>query len=299
MSHNEVLVRGNLWYTPEVEPKAIMVIAHGMAEHILRYEAFVEFLLAEQIFVYGHSHRGHGETATAIDQLGYIGTDGWNRMVMDFNSVLEIARNDYPSKPIFLLGHSMGSYIVRDWMTRGLGSVEGIILSGTGYPSKLELKGGNILAKLEIMFKGKDEPSKRLDQMSFGKFNKGVQNPKTPFDWLSRDEAIVKEYIDSPYCGQIHPSSFFRDMSAGLLHILYQSAPTLEIKCPLLIMSGEADPVGDYVKGVMKSVNAYKSAGFKVTPKLYPGGRHEMLNEINREEVFSSLLKWINEVLKK
>jgi alpha-beta hydrolase superfamily lysophospholipase len=299
MSHEEVLIRGQHWHTPDTEPKAVVVIAHGMAEHILRYDTFAEFLLANQIFVYGHSHRGHGETVTSLDALGYIGTDGWNRMADDLETVLQIARKAYPNKPLIIFGHSMGSYVTRGWMTRSFATVDGVILSGTGFPSKVELEGGQLIAKLELLFKGKDVPSKRLDKLSFGKFNKGVQNPKTPFDWLSRDEVMVKEYIDSPFCGQIHPSSFFRDMSAGLISTLYSTHHTFNPVYPLYIISGEADPVGGYVKGVMKTASYYKTAGFKVTTKLFPEGRHEMLNEINRQDVYQSILKWINEVVKK
>lgn len=295
MSHQEVVVRGHKWHNPELEPVGIVVISHGMAEHILRYEPFAEFLLDHRFVVYGHSHRGHGETAQSIDGLGYLGTDGWNRMVADLETVIAMARSEYPQKPITIFAHSMGSYVARDWMTRGYRAVSGIILSGTGYPSKIDLQIGLLLANLELTISRRDRPSKMLDKLSFGKFNARIENPKTPFDWLSRDEAIVKAYIESPYCGQIHPSGFFVEMAEALLRILYGKADGLRPEYPIFVLSGEADPVGGYVKGVMKVVNQYKNAGFKVATRLFPEGRHEMLNEINRQEVQASILKWLED----
>lgn len=293
-SFNEVQVKGYCWSNPETKPRGILILSHGMAESILRYDQFAEFLVKSNIFVYGHSHRGHFETAGSQERLGYLGENGWSKMVSDLNQVVEMAKNAYPGVPVYLMGHSMGSFVTRDYLIEHSTSLDGVILSGTGYPAKFELSAGAAVAKMELFFKREDKPSKLLNSMSFGSYNKKIDPLYTEFDWLSRDKAMVQAYIDSPWCGQLHPTSFFADMASNLVRILYQPTFKTLKPLPMLVMSGDCDPVGQYGKGVIKTADYYKNLNFKVTTTLYKDGRHEMLNELNREAVAQDILDWLN-----
>lgn len=293
-SFNELKLKGYHWHSQSAEnkPLGIVVIAHGMAEIILRYEAFADYLVSNGFTVYGYSHRGHFETAGSFDRLGYLGENGWAKMAEDLSNVIAYAEGENQGVPTFIFGHSMGSYVTRTYMVDHPDSVKGIVLSGTGFPAKLELQAGGIIAKLEKNLKGKDMPSKMLDKMSFGAFNKPFAPNQTAFDWLSTDMAQVKLYIDNPWCGQLHPSSFFEDMAKNLVRVLYKEVPKPKHVIPMLVMSGALDPVGQMGVGVKKAADFYKNAGYNVELKLYENGRHEMLNEVNRADVFKDVKDW-------
>ncbi|MCK8060152.1 MULTISPECIES: alpha/beta fold hydrolase [unclassified Fusibacter] len=294
-SFNEVKLEGHKWYSEDSQPRAIIVLSHGMAESILRYEAFAQFLVDNQFVVYGHSHRGHGQLAAAAGKLGYIGEDGWNKMVEDLKTVVDMAAKDFPGLPKVVYGHSMGSYVARAFLKKYEHEADAIVFSGTGFPSKMELIGAGTIAKIESVFNLKDEPSKRLDKLSFGKFNAQIKDPRTPFDWLSTVEEEVDKYIENPLCGQIHPTSFFVNFIDGLYHLLYKNKPVFnEPQIPVLVLSGSNDPCGECETGVMKTGEYYKNLGFDTEILLYPKGRHEMLNEANRGEVYEDVIAWIN-----
>ncbi len=291
-SFEEVTVKGYVW-KGEQAPIGVMILAHGMAETILRYDAFATYLAAQGIVVYGYSHRGHFETAGSLERLGYLGKEGWSKMAEDLNTVVNRAKAEVPNVPVCIFGHSMGSYVTRTYLVSHPSDVDKVILSGTGYPQKLELQAAAFVARCERTIKRADLPSKLLDKLSFGSFNKAFAPTKTPFDWLSTDPVEVQKYIDNPWCGQIHPASFFEDMAKNLARVLYGPMPKPKSTVPMLLMSGALDPVGQMGKGVEQSAAFYKEAGYEVTLKLYPKGRHEMLNERNREEVYQDILKWI------
>jgi len=296
-SFNEVTVKGYRWHaeaTAAKKPRAVVVLAHGMAETILRYQEFAEFLVANGMVVYGYSHRGHFETAGSIERLGYIGRDGWRKMAADLRQVLSMAKADCPHVPVFLFGHSMGSYVVRTYLLDHPHEVDGIVLSGTGYPQRIELQAAALVGQLEQLMHG-DRPSKLLDKLSFGTYNKAFAPAKTPFDWLTSDPTQVEAYVDDPWCGRVFPASFFTDMTKGLLETLHGKRAKLNVTrpIPMLLMSGTLDPVGQMGAGVRKSATLYETAGYHVTLKLYEGGRHEMLNEVNRQQVFEDVLAWL------
>lgn len=297
-SFGEVAVKGYKWIK-DTEPNYLLIISHGMAEVIDRYEEFAEFLLENNIFVYGHSHRGHGKTALSVNELGYIGENGWMKMKEDLRAVVEMAKYEYPDVPTVLLGHSMGSFLARDFILDYSYMLDGIILSGTGFLSKLELYFARRFSGLELARLGPYKPSKKLNDLSFGKYNKKIKNPNTEFDWLSRDKGIVEKYIESEYCGAIHPASFYDELSSNLYRIFYTDIfKNIKENLPMLVFSGDQDPVGKYGRAVKKTASYYKAQGFLVTLKLYSGGRHEMLNEINRYEVYSDILAWIYKLKK-
>ena len=297
VSCNEVVVKGYRWQieaSASQTPRAVVVLAHGMAETILRYQEFAEFLVANGMAVYGYSHRGHFETAGSIERLGYIGRDGWRKMAADLGHVLSVAKADHPHVPVFLFGHSMGSYVARTYLLDHPNEVDGIVLSGTGYPQRIELQAAALVGQLEQLIRG-DRPSKLLDRLSFGAYNKAFAPVKTPFDWLTSDPTQVKAYVDNPWCGRVFPASFFTDMAKGLLETLHskKAKPKVTRPIPMLLMSGTLDPVGQMGAGVRKSAALYEEAGYQVTLKLYEGGRHEMLNEVNRQQVFQDVLAWL------
>ena len=300
VSFNEMRLDAHLWYSENISPKCLVIISHGMAEAIMRYERFAEFLVENHIFVYGHSHRGHGEIAGASGRLGYIGEDGWNRMIEDLNAMVDLAEKEYPKCKKIVYGHSMGSYVARGFLIKYPYACDAIVFSGTGYPDKIELIGAKVVAGLEAFFNKSDKPSKRLDKLSFGKFNAQIDQPKTSFDWLSRDLDEVKAYIDNPLCGNIHPTSFFVKFIDGLLAILYPKQITFEPPfIPVLVLSGEKDPCGAMCVGVTKTINYYKGKGFEVESLIYPEARHEMLNEINKLDVYQDVLNWIHKYTNK
>ncbi len=296
-SFGEFTIKGYKWYTHSI-PKAIVVIAHGMAETIERYDDFANTLIQNDIFVYGHSHRGHGLTAGNQSNLGIIGDNGWMKMKEDLRRIVEYAKSDYPDIPVVLLGHSMGSFLVRDYLLDYSYQIDAVILSGTGFQPKLILSIGKLIAGIESKLLGSRHRSKLIDKMSFGSYNKKIETPKTPFDWLSCDDEQVKIYMDDPYCGNVHTSGFYYEFFENLIRIFYYPEVSNEkSKLPLLLMSGAMDPVGDYGKGVIKSEKVYRLNGFMTTLKLYPEGRHEMLNEINRSDVYQDIVNWVETVI--
>lgn len=293
-SFGEMTIKGFKWFKDNKKPKSVVIISHGMAEDIERYDRFAEFLVANNIFVYGNSHRGHGKTAESGGELGYLGFDGWNRMREDLKYSIEIARKEYPGVKVMLLGHSMGSFLARDLVMEHSDLIDGLILSGTGFYSRIELKVAQGIANMKISQKGPKYKSKLLDNMVFGKSNKRISSPKTKYDWISRDEKVVEEYIKNPYCGSIHTSSFFLEFFLNVDRIIYKRLFEMKNQnLKIYIFSGEDDPIGSYGKGVHKLIRYYEGKNFDVEYKFYKGGRHEMLNELNKDEVYDDLLDWI------
>lgn len=299
---DEVEVYVRRWEKPDTEPSAILQIAHGMAEHVERYDAFAKFLNEQNIFVVGNDHRGHGKTGEKSGQLGYFARHhGFDRVVDDAYAVTEWIQKEYRDVPIFLMGHSMGSFLARRYMQKYATSVDGVILMGTAGSPGPAVKVGKLIAKLEMKKNGPTKPSERLDKMAFGSYNKNIPNPKTSFDWLSRDAKEVEKYVNDPLCGFVCSAGFFYDLFTGLEVIhhkaLIQSIPK---ELPVFILSGDQDPVGDYSKGVQKVIDQYKNAGLQnITSKFYEGARHELLNETNRDEVYNDIYQWIRSVMDK
>ena len=290
-----VTVRSWAPENPE-QPVAVVQIAHGMAEHSLRYDWFARRLVAEGFAVYANDHRGHGETAGYEDRLGHFSDqNGWTQVVRDMAQLNDLIRKKHPGLPVFLFGHSMGSLLSRDFMTRWGGSLKGVVLSGTAGHPGLRGRVGLLLAKLQALLGGGRSLSTLMDSLTFKSYNKAFAPVSSPFDWLSRDSDQVDAYIKDPYCGFICSSRFYVDVIGGAIkvntmgHIL--NTPK---DLPVLLVSGDMDPVGHYGKGVTRTHEAFQKAGLKdVTVKLYEDGRHEILNEINREDVADDVIAWL------
>ncbi len=225
----------------------------------------------------------------------YLDINGWDYVVRD-EEVLRLAMHEnYPELPIIVFGHSMGSFMARTLLIRYPDAFNAAIISGTGNQGAALVNGGLIMGNLVTGLKGAHHYSKFLNNLAFGSYNKIYDNPKTEYDWLSRDEANVQKYIDDPLCGFIPSCSLFRDMMTGVKFITNKKNLTAMNKdMPVYFMSGDMDPVGECGKGVQKAYNNFLEAGMKdVSIKLYPGGRHEMLNEINKDEVYTDILAWL------
>ncbi len=280
--------------------RAIVQIAHGMAEHAGRYGRFASFLVENGFAVFANDHRGHGKTAGIPEQVGYFENGNfWESAILDMHTLGEIATTKYPGKPRFLIGHSMGSLLARDYISRHGNELGGVLLSATGGDPGLLGLIGLLIARVEALFKGRKNPSPLLNSLSFGKFNQPFKPNRTDFDWLSRDENEVDKYVADPLCGTVFTTGFFIDLIKGVHKInsfkTYSATPR---HLPIMLMAGDKDPVGDMGKGVTQVFNFYKNNGLEnVILKLYKECRHEILNETNREEVFEDVLDWLELII--
>lgn len=296
---NEIFVR---LCEPEVPPRAIVQIAHGVAEHSGRYLAFMEFLANHGFVVAADDHLGHGQSVKDDSELGYFAEkDGWACVVEDLHTLHEKLKKDYPGIPAFLFGHSMGSFLTRTYIIRYPDDLSGAIICGTGQQAGALVAGGLVASSIVCSFKGKKCQSNFLNGLAFGSYNKEFEPKRTICDWLSRDEALVDAYIADPLCGFTATAGLFHDMMTGIAFISKQkNIEKMRKDLPIFFISGEKDPVGENGKGVKKAYDAFQKAGMKdTTIKLYPDCRHELLNELNKEEVMSDILGWLNEKLNK
>jgi alpha-beta hydrolase superfamily lysophospholipase len=287
----------NKWLPEKTDKlRAIVQISHGMAEHSSRYKRFAEALAAADFGVYANDHRGHGQTAGKIENLGYFAdNNGWQRVVEDMKDLTLVIKKNHPDLPVFLFGHSMGSLLTREYLFTYSQEIDGAILSGTAGDPGLLGSVGILVSKLESLLRGKKTKSPLLDKLSFGKFNNAFKPNRTTFDWLSRDEAEVDKYIADPYCGTVFTAGFFNDMLKGIKNInKFSNIQKMPKNMPIYIFSGAFDPVGENTKGVSKLINTFEKAGMEdITSKFYKDGRHEMLNELNRKEVFTDVIHWV------
>ena len=222
-------------------------------------------------------------------------------VVKDMDKLRDLMRKDYPELPYIFFGHSMGSFLTRTYIIQHPDKYDAAILSGTGHQSKALVFAGYAAADLMTKLKGSAGDGKALNDMAFGSYTKRIDSPRTPFDWLSVNEENVDKYIADPLCGFIAKVSLYRDMMGGIKFLTKQkNIDKMNKDAPIYFMSGAEDPVGDYGVGVEKAYKAFCDAGLHdVTIRLYPNGRHEMLNETNNQEVYQDILNWLNEKLSK
>lgn len=287
----------NRWYA-EQAPKAVLMLSHGMAEHSGRYARFAEALVAAGFELYAHDQRGHGKTAER-GLLGlYAKHDGWSLVVNDLARLNHHIRQQHPQAPIFLLGHSMGSYIGQAYLMRHSCSLQGAILSGSNYQPMALYRVGLLLARFERWRQGPNGRSALLDFASFGSFNKAFKPNRTAFDWLSRDPAEVDKYVADPLCGFRCVNQLWVDLFEGFLQITpLDNLAQIDSSLPLLVIGGSRDPVSDG-KRQLDLANALRAAGNQqVQLKLYPDARHELLNESNRDEVTAYIIDWLQQAL--
>ncbi len=289
------------WVDSAAKPRAVLLIAHGMAEHIERYDDFATFMAGNGYIVYGEDHIGHGCSATDDQKLGNLPKKtGRYNMVDDMLTLDMIAKEEHPGLKVILLGHSMGSFIARIFCVRHPKEVDGAIFMGTG--GKNPVAGiGVFLINIIALFKGENHRSPFVDNMAFGSYNKGFSDVQTPKDWLSTDRAIVQKYIDDPKCGYLFTLSGYRELTTMVKEINTPAwAAALPKELPMLLVSGAEDPVGANGKGVQEVYAAIHNAGAEdVGMILYDGMRHEILNEQGKQAVYDDLLEWCNRVTEK
>ena len=279
-------------WLPDDEPcTAVIHLFHGLGEHAGRYERFARACNARHLAVVAHDHRGHGAQAELV---GHFADDGgWNLLISDAFEVQETIRHHLPERPIVLLGHSMGSFIAQRFAMRHPDNLAMLILSASTFGKRSELRAAHALAR-GLALVGKRTKPRLLHDLGFGAFNKAFQPTRTEMDWLSRDEQVVDRYLADPFCGGLFTAQLWADLTGGLLEITSRNAVAgIPRELPLLIFGGEKDPVGG-TKGLTRLADVYRDTGHReVSLKIYPGGRHEMLNEINRDEVTGDVLAWI------
>ncbi|HOJ08980.1 MAG TPA: lysophospholipase [Clostridiales bacterium] len=278
------------------KPRAVIQVFHGMAEHAGRYGRFASYMNSKGFAVYANDHRGHGKTAGKLEEVGYIGEDGFNRIVEDEYIITKKIKEIHPDIPIIILGHSFGSFVAQEYIIKYGESISGTILSGSSMTKGSEVAVGKIIAAISRNVFGDRKKAYLLNKLSFGSYNKMIKNPVSPFSWLSRDEAEVKKYDEDPYCGKVFTAGFYYYFFEGLAKLYCdERLGSIPYELPLLIISGDQDPVGKYGSGVKKLYENYKSIGMRnIEIKLYQGARHEILNEINRDEVMEDISAWIN-----
>ena len=279
--------------------KAVMVIAHGMAEHKERYNEFATFLAEKGYAVFVHDHLGHGQSVSDDDHLGFFGeTDGWKTLVEDCHVVIEYAREVFQDKPVVLFGHSMGSFIARAYTQLHPLTLDGAVFCGTSGPNPaagIAVKLADFIARN----KGNMYRSDFINIVAFGTYNKKIKPHRTDFDWLTRDDKIVDKYVADKYCGFLFTACGYRDLFSVLKYVSAKSwYAGVRKNLPMFIISGDADPVGEYGVGVKTVISELKKTGHtNVESKIYKGGRHEILNETDRQIVMNDVLDWLDNLI--
>ena len=288
-------IRYRLWIPDD--PRAALQITHGMSEYIDRYDAFAGFLAENGILVYGCDLTGHGKTVKKDGVLGYFGPkNGWDANLQDMRTMHDLVKAEFPALPYILMGHSMGSFLARTYAGRDGADFDAFIFSGTAGSNPV-LGIAKFLTRRSIKKTGGGEVNEKLYNLCFGAFNKSFAPARTNFDWLTRDEAVVDAYVVDPLCGFPFTTSGMLDIFDGLAEISSKKWAERVPNKPILVFSGARDPVGGNGKGVKQVFGWLKSTGHNAELKLYEDGRHEMLNELNREEVYGDVLLFLETVI--
>ncbi len=289
----EIFVRR---FQPEAATRATVQIVHGMGEHSARYARFAERLCLAGFEVFAADTRGHGRSTLEPALLGHLADhDGWNQAVEDVGRLAARVAAERPGVPHALFGHSMGSLLVLDSLTRGNPHVDAAVLSGTSGPPGRGIALALAVARFERLRLGARGQSAILKRLLFGRFNDAFAPAETAFDWLSRDRAEVAKYVADPFCGFVLSVGGIRELAAALRGLFDREAlARIPHGLPVLLVSGERDPVHDSLRGLNALTQALRASGLeRLTERVYPDARHELLNETNREQVTTELLAWL------
>lgn len=285
-------------WIPEEEPKAILQIAHGVTEYILRYEEFAEFLTSKGIVVVGNDHIGHGTSIAEKAKPMYFGPEGsFKYAVDDINTLYKITEEKYKNIPYIILGFSLGSFIVRRFLIDYPDTVDGAILVGTGQIAPIKIKIAKFIAKSEAKKHGDDNPTPMIKSLSFDNYNKLFKPNRTDYDWLCLSKTSLDKYIKDEKRGKELSAGLFREMLSGMEYTgNLENIKKMNKDIPIIFLSGEMDPVGEKGKSVKKAYDYFKKAGIKdVSMKLYKNLRHDILHEDNAEQIYQDILEFINE----
>ena len=301
-------MRQDIWYAskgagnihackwlPMGQPKAVLQIVHGIAEFVERYDTFANYLTDLGYIVVAEDHMGHGQSINGDGIQGYF-HGGWFTAVEDTMQLMHDTRRDYPDVPYILFGHSMGSFMARTILCKYPDSgIAAAVICGTGWQPAFALHALIKVVETICNKTGETKPNEKLQGMVFGSYNRKVEHPRTAFDWLSRDNKIVDAYIAHPLCGFTASCGLLREMMKGIHYIeQLKNLERMRKELPVFFIAGGDDPVGPYGKGVHQTAEAFRKAGMQdVSVHIYPLCRHEILNEINKEEVFADVAQWI------
>lgn len=284
------------WIPDTEKPVCIVQIVHGMTEYIDRYDHFANYLAERGILVVGDDHLGHGKSVRPGERYGYFcKEDAPTVLVRDEHRLKKMTQEQYAGVPYIILGHSMGSFIARNYLLKYGAGIDGAIIMGTGMQPKPVLLSGIALTTIEGLIFGDDHVSKLTALISFGSYNKRIEENHEPGNWLSRDEENMKKYAADPMCTFIFTANGFRTMFK-LIYNLHdrEKLSKMPVNLPVIFLSGAEDPVGDYGKSVKQVYRSFKEIGMeKVQIKLYPKDRHEILNELDKEDVYGDIYRWI------
>lgn len=288
-------------WIPSTEIKSVLQISHGMLEHIERYDEFANYMAEHGILTVGNDHLGHGSSILNEGDRGFFGEDDGNKVVVeDIHTLMKITKRENPDIPYFMLGHSMGSFLTRQFITLYGDEIDGVIISGTGQQPIAMIKFGVLITKLMAAFKGWKYRSKFVDFLVLGRNNNKFKPARTKFDWLTRDDDIVDNYISDSRMNFIFTLNGFYNLFKCMLKMNEQNKlESIPKNLSMLFLSGDNDPVGSYGKDVEKAFNIYKNLDIiNISMKLYNGDRHEILNELDREQVYDDILMWLEDLLK-
>ena len=294
-------LHGMRWEPEGGSVRAVLQICHGVAEHIARYDAFARYLNGLGIAVVGHDHLGHGLSLPEGGTPVYFGAGNtWNTVVDDIYVLHQRIRLWYPDVPLCIMGHSMGSFLTRTYLIRYPGTVKAAVIMGTGWQPKAVIAGGMAVAKAVGAVVGENGTSDLVTNLAFGAYNKLFAPNRTSCDWLSADEDNVDAYMADPLCGADATVGLFRQMLSGIrFNQKLSNLRQMDPRIPVLFVAGEKDPVGDYGNGVRRTYQEFRRAGVQdCTLKLYPGLRHEILNEkAQQQQIFEDIGQWLTSKL--
>lgn len=288
-------------WIPEGEIVCILQIVHGMAEYVERYEEVAQYFAERGILVTGEDHLGHGKSVAEDGTYGYFcKRDSATVIVRDVHRLKKMTQQAYPGIPYVILGHSMGSYMLRNYLFRYGTGIQGAILCGTGSMPQGIISAAKVLAKIQELVLGGKHVAKRLDNMAFGAYNKRLQPERTDKDWLCTDEKVVDIYKNDSLCGFTFTVNGFQTMFEIITRLnKEENLSKMPKNLPVYFIAGEEDPVGDYGEGVKKAYHDFENAGMEnLSIKLYPGDRHEILNEKDREQVYEDVYSFIMDRVK-
>lgn len=285
-------------WVPDQRVVCIVQIIHGMAEYIERYEELAQYLGEKGILVTGDDHLGHGKSVAKGGTYGYFcEQDPATVVVRDVHRLKKMTQEEYPGIPYVILGHSMGSFILRNYLFRYGTGIQGAIVCGTGSQPKALVKISKMIAALQGVFLGQKHVAKMIDKLAFGSYNKKIPDAKTPVDWLCTKESVVNAYVEDELCGFTFTVNGFKTLFTLLDRLnKEENLKAMPQDLPVHFIAGDMDPVGNYGEGVKKAYEDFQKAGMeRISLKLYAGDRHELLNEKDKNQVFEDIYPWIME----
>lgn len=284
-------------WKPEGEVKAVLQLCHGMVEYVDRYDAFAKFMCEQGYYVVGNDHLGHGKSVQSKSEYGYFEKKYGNACVVgDIHTLRQRTMKKYPDVPYFMLGHSMGSALVRQYIQMYGKGLSGVIIMGTPKEeSRFTLQFGRALCRVMALVRGWHYKSKLVDYMALGVFNRKFKPAQTRADWVTSDSEMLNKYVNDPLCSFQFTVNAYYHMFGGMLKMRRkENFAMVPRNLPVFFVCGEKDPVGGFGKGVTKLYNKYRKNGMQnVSLKMYPDARHEVLNETNREQVFKDMYGWL------